>query len=133
MIPRNDKLQYLAAGAGAERRQRQGRAAGLRVRAAEDGLQEALGTAGRAGETLVKKNTVLVVGGTGTLGRQVGHCTSCQASIELISKLTTVQGLIPVALRLGSALVLLKGTVRESVAIVCCATFPPLWLGYNLA
>lgn len=32
---------------------------------------EAPSTMGRGGETLVKKNTVLVVGGTGTLGRQV--------------------------------------------------------------
>ena len=34
-------------------------------------MMEAPSTLGRGGETLVKKNTVLVVGGTGTLGRQV--------------------------------------------------------------
>ena len=34
-------------------------------------MMEAPSTQGRGGDTLVKKNTVLVVGGTGTLGRQV--------------------------------------------------------------
>ena len=46
-------------------------------------MMEAPSTLGRGGDTLVKKNTVLVVGGTGTLGRQVlgmpGHNSPCSA------------------------------------------------------
>ena len=40
-------------------------------------MMEAPSTQGRGGDTLVKKNTVLVVGGTGTLGRQVRGCVLC--------------------------------------------------------
>lgn len=43
----------------------------LQVRASDAAMMEAPSTQGRGGDTLVKKNTVLVVGGTGTLGRQV--------------------------------------------------------------
>jgi FlaA1/EpsC-like NDP-sugar epimerase len=43
-------------------------------------MMEAPSTLGRGGDTLVKKNTVLVVGGTGTLGRQVRSCTPWQNS-----------------------------------------------------
>ena len=42
-------------------------------------MMEAPSTQGRGGDTLVKKNTVLVVGGTGTLGRQVRAHTRSQS------------------------------------------------------
>ena len=48
------------------------------VRAADAAMMEAPLTQGRGGDTLVKRNTVLVVGGTGTLGRQVRGWTRCR-------------------------------------------------------
>ena len=63
--------EYSSPAGTSQRQQRQARGSVLLVRAAGSNLQEAEGTLGRAGDTLVKKNTVLVVGATGTLGRQV--------------------------------------------------------------